>query len=66
MDYQSHFPPNLNPIPPDRYIEAWKADYKKMQEEMIPGDSPPFDELIEKVKEEVLEFNNLKIERDGK
>lgn len=62
VDYESHFPPNLNPIPPDKYIAVWKADYKKMQNEMIPDDSPSFDELIVKVKEDVSEYNNLNFE----
>lgn len=62
VDYQSHYPPNLNPIPPDQYTSAWKADYKKMQNEMIPGESPSFEELITHIKEEVREFNKLKIE----
>ena len=66
VDYATHYPPNLNPIPPDKYIEAWKADYKKMQDEMIPGGSPSFNDLIAKVKEDVTEFNELKFEEDGK
>lgn len=66
VDYTTHYPPNLNPIPPDKYVEAWKADYKKMQDEMIPGDSPSFNDLIAKVKEDVTEFNELKFEEDGK
>lgn len=61
VDYKTHFPPNLNPIPPDAYIAAWKVDYRKMQEEMIPGDSPSFDDLIVNVKRAVSEFNNLKV-----
>jgi len=65
VDYKSHFPPNLNPIPPDKYIDAWKADYKKMQEEMIPRVSPSFDELIAKAEEVVKGFNDLKIKKDG-
>lgn len=60
VDYKTHFPPNLNPIPPDKYLDAWKADYKKMQDEMIPGDSPSFEELIARVKNDVSEFNGLK------
>lgn len=60
VDYKTHYPPNLNPIPPDKYIDAWKADYKKMQNEMIPGESPTFEELIAKVKDDVSEFNDLK------
>lgn len=65
VDYSSHFPPNLDSIPPDEYIDAWKADYKRMQDEMIPGDSPSFDEIIAKVKENLSEFNNLKFEGNG-
>lgn len=65
VDYGTHFPPRLNPIPPDNYIEAWRADYKKMQDEMIPGENPSFDNLIEKIKEEVTVYNELKIEQDG-
>ena len=61
VDYSSHYPPNLNPIPPKKYIKDWKADYKKMQEEMIPGDCPSFEDLIDKIKEEMKEFNNLEI-----
>ena len=64
VNYKTHFPPNLNPIPPDKYINAWKADYKKMQNEMIPGNSPSFDELITKIKADVSEFNELKFEED--
>ncbi|MFK7808179.1 MAG: nucleotidyl transferase AbiEii/AbiGii toxin family protein [Saprospiraceae bacterium] len=62
VDYKTHYPPNLNPIPPAKYIDAWKADYKKMQNEMIPGESPTFEELIAKVKDDVSEFNDLKFE----
>ena len=64
VDYKSHFPPNLNPIPPEKHIDAWKADYKKMQDEMIPEDSPTFEDLIHKIREEVAAFNQLKNERD--
>lgn len=63
VDYNTHFPPNLNPVPPDKYIDAWKADYKKMQDEMIPGDSPSFEELIARVEHDILEYNELKFEK---
>jgi len=64
VDYSTHFPPNLNPIPPDKLIKDWKEDYKKMQEEMISGESPSFDDLIDSIKQEVEEYNALKIEED--
>ena len=65
VDYKTHFPPNLNPIPPDDFTDAWKADYKKMQDEMIPGASPSFEDLLAKVSEDVSEFNALKFEKNG-
>jgi len=62
VDYKTHFPPNLDPIPPDNFIDSWKADYKKMQDEMIPGDSPSFEEIITKIEEDIAEYNSLKID----
>jgi len=59
VDYATHFPPNLKPIPPKQYIDSWKADYNKMQNEMIQGNSPTFDELIEAINQEVAEYNAL-------
>jgi hypothetical protein len=47
VDYQSHFPPNLNPIPPDAVISDWKKDYATMDEQMIYGESVKFEALIE-------------------
>jgi len=41
-------------------MNAWKVDYKKMQDEMIPGDSPSFEEIIARIKADVSEFNKLK------
>ena len=61
VDYKTHFPPNLNPIPPEKYIDAWKRDYKKMQNEMIPGASLSFEELIIWIKADALAFNKLKV-----
>lgn len=65
VDYNSHYPPNLDPIPPEKYIEDWKVDYREMQDQMIPGESPSFEDIIERVREDVKEFNELKIEKNG-
>ena len=46
IDYNLHQPQTINPIPSPEIIEAWKADYKTMQEQMIYGDSPSFEVLI--------------------
>jgi len=58
VDYHSHFPPNLNPIPPDNLRKQWKADYQTMQREMIYGDSPDFEELIKSIEKIVAVINN--------
>lgn len=41
---------NLSFIPPDELIELYRKDYSEMQSSMIYGESPKFDELIEKLK----------------
>jgi len=61
VDYKTHFPPYLNPMPPVKHVAAWKADYNKMQEEMIPTNSPSFEEIITKIEQIVLEYNALRL-----
>ena len=57
VDYNSLYPPNLNPIPPDRFIKNWEEDYKKMQTNMVPKDSPDFEDLLNIVREATEEYN---------
>lgn len=59
VDYKSLYPPNLNPIPPEQLLVAWEADYKTMQTNMIPEDSPNFSDLLAKVKEATERYNTL-------
>jgi len=66
VDYDKLYPPHLNSIPPDEYIDAWEADYKKMQQDMIHGKSLPFDQLIEVIREALSQYNNQVKEADGK
>jgi len=47
VDYNLHQPQSINIIPNEGLMPAWAADYKTMQEQMIYGESPNFDELIE-------------------
>ncbi len=47
INYNLHQPQTINPIPTPEFIDAWEADYKTMQEQMIYGDSPSFNQLIE-------------------
>jgi hypothetical protein len=46
VDYASHFPPNLNPIPPTELISEWEKDYAEIQGQMIVGESVGFDDLM--------------------
>ena len=60
VDYNLHAPQFINPIPTNDTIDAWKKDYRKMQEEMIYGDSPSFDEMIKQIKDLIQILNNKK------
>jgi predicted nucleotidyltransferase component of viral defense system len=47
VDYNLHQPQTINPIPTPKFIEAWKADYGAMVEQMIYEENPPtFDEIL--------------------
>lgn len=59
VNYESHYPPNLNPIPPDHLMIDWEKDYKTMQEQMIHGESPDFGDLILSVKSITDKINKL-------
>lgn len=66
VDYNSHFPPNLNPLPPDSLLPHWKRDYATMQEQMIYGKSSTFDELMAEIRQVVTKINqqtNIKNEK---
>ncbi len=60
FDYSSLQKATLAFIPPSSVYDEWKKDYETMQEEMIYGESLPFDEMIA----ELREFNN-RINRKG-
>ena len=60
IDYNTLYPPNLNPMPPDALVKAWEADYKTMQTNMIPDESPNFDKLLNTVKQATNKYNKLK------
>ena len=62
VDYNTLFPPHLNAIPPVEFIKVWADDYKTMQTNMIPDESPVFKDLIEIVRQVIQEYNTLKFE----
>jgi hypothetical protein len=48
VDYNSHNPKTIDPMPPTRIIEDWKEDYFKMKEDMIYEENKPsFEDLID-------------------
>jgi hypothetical protein len=49
VDYASHFPPYLNPIPPAKLMLEWKKDYAEIQGQMIVEENIEFDKLMEKI-----------------
>lgn len=51
FDYDTLYPDALNIIPPASIIEQWKADYENMRLHMIYGESVPFEELVNNLKD---------------
>lgn len=50
FDYSTLLPRTLSIVPSEQIREQWREDYKVMQETMIYGESPSFDELIVKIQ----------------
>jgi predicted nucleotidyltransferase component of viral defense system len=59
IDYNLHQPQTINPIPSADIIEAWKADYKIMLDQMIYGDAPSFETIIFTLNELKTKMNSL-------
>lgn len=59
VDYNRHQPQSINPIPPNEVIKAWENDYNTMLTEMIYGDAPTFEELIQELTALRTQINNL-------
>ncbi len=59
VNYNLHQPQYINPIPPTELLEAWKKDYTTMQEQMIYGDSPTFEDMLKEIKEFIIKVNKL-------
>jgi hypothetical protein len=59
VDYNTHQPKTLNPIPPDKIVGDWEKDYKFKQEAMIYCESLTFEKLIERIKELNQRINDI-------
>ncbi len=51
VDYSTLERETISFLPSIEVLELYKADYKRMREEMIYGDSPEFDEIIDKLNQ---------------
>jgi len=61
FDYDSLYPQKITFVPPGSVIDSWRADYERMCNTMIYGDSLPFDALITRIKELNERFRMIKI-----
>lgn len=59
LDYSFHAPKHLRILPPSPILKAWGEDYKIMQEQMIYGESLPFQDLIEQLTQLQSRINLL-------
>lgn len=57
FDYSTLLPQTLNIIPPAEIMEKWRQDYREMQNSMIYGDSPSYDDLMSKLRSLNEEIN---------
>ncbi len=57
VDYTSHFPPTLNPIPPADLLPEWARDYAELQSQMVAGDVPTFDEVLHELRRLLNRFS---------
>jgi predicted nucleotidyltransferase component of viral defense system len=61
FDYDTLTPATLNIIPPDSVLPMWQQDYETMQRTMIYGNSLPFNELMDKIKQLNERINHLSL-----
>ena len=58
VDYTSHFPPTLNPMPPADLLPEWARDYAELQGQMVAGDVPTFDEVLHELRRLLKRFSH--------
>lgn len=61
FDYTTLLPQTLNIIPPIEIMERWRQDYREMQNSMIYGQSPSYDDLIAKLQELNKKINSIRL-----
>jgi hypothetical protein len=65
VDYNTHNPKTLDPIPPKSLKKVWEDDYSKMVESMIYEKNPPtFEQLIATLEDLRKQLQNVQWEFD--
>ncbi len=59
IDYAFHTPKTLQIIPPLPVLSTWKQDYKEMTNDMIHGEVPSFDILLNRMEELIKRFSEV-------
>jgi len=59
IDYDNHTPEKIRLIPPEHIQDKWQKDYEIMQENMIYGESLPFDKLLMRIAEVQHKINAI-------
>lgn len=59
MDYSTLSRGRLRLVPPDDQVSEWRQDYRTMQTEMIFGEAPAFDEILQVVGDFEALFNGM-------
>ena len=51
VDYLSHYPPNLNPTPPDDLLPVWQSDFNDLTSNMLMSEEISFSEVLDVIKQ---------------
>ena len=58
VDYASHYPPNLNPLPSEDLLPVWQNDFNELTNNMITGAKISFSEVLEVIKQISYSINH--------
>lgn len=59
MRYDNHVKGKLKILPPQDIVKLWQGDYATMQENMIVGDSLPWEKLLQRIAEIEKRLNSM-------
>lgn len=66
IDYQTHYPAQIQICPPEKLISSWKNDYENMRESFIYDKSKKtFDELIDRMIELTNRIRKMNLKIDS-